>query len=125
MLELMAFFLIVVPAIAVRAKQRGVNRIPYVSAAIVGFLLFLILGFLGLGVVALVLRWIWVGGVYLVVEFLANRGRKASGTWQCPSCKMFNDLRTLSCLCGTTHESTVTSARDPQAHNTPGQTERP
>jgi len=112
MLELAAFFLIVVPALAVRAKQRGVNKIPYMTAAIAGFVVFLVLGLLGLGIVALVLRWMWVGGVFLVVEFLTNRGRKASGTWQCPNCLMFNGLRTLSCLCGTRYDTTVTTTEE-------------
>ena len=84
MLELVGFFLIVVPALALRAQQRGVNRAPYVVALIVGFAVFWVLSLLGLGLAAVVLRWIWVGGVFLVVEFLTNRGRKAAGTWQCP-----------------------------------------
>ena len=112
MLELAAFFLIVVPAIAVRAKQRGVSKTLYVSVAIAGFVLFMLLGFLGVGITSVLLRWAWVGGVYLFLEFLANRGRKATGTWQCPSCQMFNDLRTLKCLCGTTHDDAVTAQED-------------
>ena len=111
MLEILAFFFIAVPAISVRATQRGVNRTPYVVAAVAGYLLFLGSGLLGLGFIALALRWIWVGGVWLVVEFLTNRGRKASGTWQCPKCQMFNDLRTLKCLCGTPYEATVTTPK--------------
>ena len=105
MLEIVGFFLIVVPALALRAQQRGVNKIPYVVALIAGFAVFWLLGLLGLGLTALFLRWIWVGGVFLVVEFLTNRGRKAAGTWQCPHCRMFNDLRTLKCTCGTPYEA--------------------
>jgi len=112
MLEIAVFFVMVVPAIALRARQRGVNKVLYVAAAIAGFVLFLILGLLGLGFIALALRWVWVGGVFLVLEFLANRGRKASGTWQCPNCQMFNDLRTLKCLCGTSYEAAVTAPED-------------
>ena len=115
MLEILAFFLIVVPAVAVRAKQRGVSKTPYVTAMIAGFVLFLLLGLVGLGYVAMALRWAWVGGVFMFVEFLTNRGRKASGTWQCPNCQMFNDLRTVVCLCGTSHEVAVATPTDSQS----------
>jgi len=117
MIEIALFLLIVVPALALRAQQRGVNKIPYVIALIAGFALFwllALLGLLGSGLVAVALRWVWVGGVFLVVEFLTNRGRKASGTWQCSNCRMFNDLRTLKCVCGTPYEATVSSTSDSQ-----------
>ena len=49
MLELVGFFFLVVPALALRAQQRDVNKVPYVVALIGGFASFSFLGLLGLG----------------------------------------------------------------------------
>jgi hypothetical protein len=46
MIEVVLFFLIVVPALALRAQQRGVNKTPYVIALIAGFALFSFLALL-------------------------------------------------------------------------------
>lgn len=105
MLEIVFFFLVVVPAVALRAQKRGINKTPYVVATIAGFAFFWFAGLLALGLAALPLRWMWIGGVFFVVEFLTSRGRKAAGTWRCPNCQMFNDLRTLVCTCGTPYEA--------------------
>ena len=120
MLELVGFFFLVVPALALRAQQRDVNKVSYVVALIGGFASFSFLGLLGLGLAAVVLRWIWIGGVFLVVEFLTNRGRKAAGTWQCSNCRMFNDLRTLKCGCGTRYEPPPDLPIDAQLTAAPG-----
>jgi hypothetical protein len=97
LVEILTFALAVVPAISTRAKQRGAWWVPYTTAAVVGYT---VIYLLGLGWSGLLLRWLWVGVVYLVVEFLSAFGRKSAGTWQCPDCLMFNDARTLRCLCG-------------------------
>jgi hypothetical protein len=45
------------------------------------------------------LRWLWLGAVYLYDE-LAHGRQRGSETWKCPDCTMFNDAGTLVCLCG-------------------------
>ena len=93
-------FTLVLLAIALRAKKRGLNRWPYVLGAAAGFFILFLAAFLGLGFWALPLRWLWLGGVFVYVERYTRGGRKMSGTWQCPTCLGFNEATTLNCLCG-------------------------
>lgn len=101
MIEILVVVLVTLPAIGFRAQQRGVSKVVYVSIAAVGYGVFLIL--LGAGLTGLLLRWGWLGTVWLFLEFFANRGRKTGGTWQCPNCLVFQDARTLVCGCGYAH----------------------
>ena len=102
MLEIL-IFLGVLGSIGSRAHQRGVNKATYIGAAAGGFFVILFLSAAGLGFAGLFLRWLWVGGVFLVLEKGTQGGQKIGDTWRCPDCLMFNDPGTLRCLCGHVH----------------------
>ena len=92
-------FTAAIGAIGARAHQRRVSRRAAVATGVTGWGVFFVLGILGLGAIGLVLRWLWLGAVYLYVEWAPGR-KRGSATWQCPECTMFNDPGTLTCLCG-------------------------
>lgn len=95
-----------ISGIGARASQRRVDKTTAVGMAIGGWLALALLGSLMPPPAGLLLRWLWLGGVYLFIE-LAHGGKKAADTWQCPDCKMFNDAGTLVCLCGYENPETV------------------
>ena len=64
-----------------------------------GWVVFLLMSIAGIGLIGLLARWLWVGGVVLYVE-KAHGGANAGETWRCPDCRLFNDAGTLTCLCG-------------------------
>lgn len=91
---------LVIFAIAYRAQRRGVNKWLYVTLAAVGFVALGLTSRLGLGLWAVLLRWMWVGGVLVYVVRFTRGGRQMRGNWQCPTCLAFNDPTTLKCTCG-------------------------
>ncbi len=118
MLELL-IFIGALSGIGSRAQQRGLNRTNQVAAAGIGWAFFFILSVTILGPVGILFRWGWIGCVYLFIE-MSHRGAKVSNdSWQCPDCRLFNDGRTLVCLCGYKHPEapadieTLTSAIEP------------
>ena len=90
-------------AIGVRARQRGLSKLPYILVALSGWILLWFVGNMFLGFSGLVLRWLWVGATYLYIERLTRSGAKVEDRWECPECRMFNDGNTLQCLCGYAH----------------------
>ncbi len=102
MLEIL-LFIGALGGIGTRAHQRGLNRTAHVTAAAVGWILVFILSVTALGPVGVLLRWGWLGCVYVFVE-LSHGGAKVSDlSWQCPECTSFNEGSTLVCLCGYKH----------------------
>ncbi len=102
MLEILVF-LGALGGVGARAEQRGLDRTTYVGAAAAGWVLFFILGVTALGPLGLLLRWCWVGGVFVFVETSHGGAKVSDASWQCPDCRLFNDGRTLVCLCGYRH----------------------
>ena len=101
-------FIMAAGGIGARARQRRIDPKIATGVAIAGWAVFFLAGLVALGPVSLVLRWLWLGGVYLYIE-LAHGRRRASETWQCPDCRMFNDPGTLVCLCGYENPGTATT----------------
>lgn len=98
-----------IAGIGTRASQSHVDKTTAVGMAIGGWLALMLLGALMPPSAGLVLRWLWLGALYLFIE-LAHGGSKASGTWRCPERTMFNDPGTLVCLCG--YENRETAAAE-------------
>ncbi len=88
-------------AMSNRQKQRAVES-SYVAVAGMGFGLLLLAG-ISIGPIALVLRWMWVGGCYWALENLSQEGQMIGETWKCPDCLQYNEPETLVCLCGYQH----------------------
>ncbi len=97
--------------IGARARQRRVNKTGAVATAFGGWLAISLAQTVMPQPAGLLLRWLWVGAVYLVIE-LAHGAKKAADTWQCPECTLFNDRGTLICLCGYENPETA-AARTP------------
>jgi len=89
-------------ALGSRAQQRGLSQ-GYVATAMAGWAVFFVAGLAGLGFLSLILRWLWVGAVYLYIEQFAQGGARVASRWKCPDCTLFNDGGTLRCLCGYVH----------------------
>jgi len=98
MIEILAL-IAAVGGIGTRAKQRRVNEWVAGSLAVGGWVILLVVGNAVFGAGAVILRWLWVGAVYLFIE-LAHGAKKAGDTWRCPECRLYNDPGTLVCLCG-------------------------
>jgi hypothetical protein len=108
MLEII-LFIFALGGLGARAQQRRVDRSFAVTIAAIGWIVFFLAGLLVLGPIGLVVRWLWVGAVYLFIE-LAHGRRRSSDTWKCPDCTMFNDPGTLVCLCGYENPETADTA---------------
>ncbi len=96
-----------------RARQRGLKAYIYTGVTIVVFGLLVVLGFMGLGVTALVLRWLLILGIYILV-MRSRGGARVEENWKCPECQMVNDSATLVCLCGYRHPDAA-AALGPQS----------
>ncbi len=100
MLEIVAL-IIVFGGYLEAAKRRGVKGWPFVVVGLPGYLLFTMIGaavlgagpapFFGFGFLAIV-----YGSIFII----GGGGRKMSGTWQCPDCRLFNPPSTIVCPCG-------------------------
>ena len=117
MLEIL-FLIGAVGAIGLRAQQRGTARTPFVAAALAGWGVLLLASVAGLGMVGLILRWLWIGGVYLYLIRFTHGGAKVEDRWQCPDCRLFNDAETLVCLCGYQHPGAPEEARSQSVRDT-------
>jgi hypothetical protein len=94
------FILIVVlGGLGSRATQRRLDRTLVIGTAAVGWVVILFVSAFALGPAGIILRWLWLGGVFLYVEN-SHGGVTVGDTWQCLDCRMFNDGGTLTCLCG-------------------------
>jgi hypothetical protein len=102
MLEILAFIGIL-SAIGSRARQRGATNHIFVITTGVGFIVLYLLSIAILGYIGFLLRWLWLGIMFIGVKHATARGRKVEESWRCPDCTMFNDSSTLRCLCGYTH----------------------
>lgn len=108
MLEILVF-ISALGGLGARIQQRGLSKSKYIAIAATGWLFFLTLGLLYLGPIALPLRWGWILVIYAFIEMTHSGAKVSEETWRCPDCQLFNESRTLVCLCGYKHPEAPSS----------------
>jgi len=94
-------------ALSARARQRNVNRTPFVIAALLGWFAIWIADCVMhwksaaparfVDYLPLYLRWLLVGGLFVAVEL--KRPDRVLEPWECPDCGELNEYSALSCRC--------------------------
>jgi hypothetical protein len=107
------FLVSAVWALSTRARQRNVNRTPFVIGALLGWFAIWIADCVMhwnttapgkvppparfVDYVPLYLRWLLVGGLFVAVEL--KRPDRVLEPWECPDCGELNEYSALSCHC--------------------------
>ncbi|MDA8017958.1 MAG: hypothetical protein MPN21_10975 [Thermoanaerobaculia bacterium] len=98
--------IVALAGISSRARQRGLSGTKYLAVAGLGYLFFFAAGSSG---PVFVLRWLWVAGVFAMVEWI--HGDPTIGeSWQRPECRMYNEPGDAACLCGHQHPEAQNAA---------------
>ncbi len=100
MIELI-FLVVSLSAFQETARRRGLKGWPFITVALVGFLVFgnLAMSVFGMGP-HFFFSWGWLGLTYLSIFLFGGLGRSFRETWNCPECRLFNGPSTIVCPCG-------------------------